>query len=385
MNITFDGSRQDSINRIEKSLLASGIDQYPLPNLDVGVYIYGAGDLGRLALEYCQACEISVLGVLDQFRCDELYVGSNYFSVMSPDQVPQYEQQRIPIFVAIANLPIKPIIESLKLRGWRLVLPFYALAKEPRIGHPLLNGWQIGEVENRELNDVKEICWRWADVQSLEHYESFILWRINYVEFLPVVEPIKPESRYVIEEVQSALKKRRGQLVDIGSHLAQMPKRLREHGIEFEEYLLIEPDSLSRKNLQSEVNKNFPSAARVNILAFVLDSQSHHVGFAEGLGYCSQIWPSASSMKMTQTLDSLELHPDLVKIHTEGSEFEILMGGKDTINNHKPVLIFTVYHNRSGFCEAIISSMKSFLGYSWYFRLHSFQGTGAVVYGIPNV
>ena len=222
MNITFDGSRQDSINRIEKSLLASGIDQYSLPNLDGGVYIYGAGDLGRLALEYCQACEIRVLGVLDQFRCDELNVGSNYFSVMSPDQVPQYEQQRIPIFVAIVNLPIKPIIESLKLRGWRNVLPFYALAKESRIGHPLLNGWQIGEVEDDEIDDVKEICWRWADFQSLEHYESFISWRINYFEFLPIVEPIKPESRYVIEEVQGALKSRSGQLVDIGSHRIHM-------------------------------------------------------------------------------------------------------------------------------------------------------------------
>lgn len=385
MNITFERSRQDSINRIEKSLLVSGIDQYPLPNLDGGVYIYGAGDLGRLALEYCQACEIRVLGVLDQFRCDELNVGGNCFSVKSPDQVSQYEQQRIPIFVAIVNLPIKPIIESLNLRGWRHVLPFYALAKESRIGHPLLNGWQIGEVECGEIDEVKEICWRWADFQSLEHYESFISWRINYFEFLPVVEPIKPESRYVIEEVRGALKSRSGQLVDIGSHLAQMPKRLRDHGIEFDEYILIEPDLLSRKSLQSQVKKNFPSAASVKILAFALDSQSHHVGFAEGLGYCSQIWSSAKSMKMTQTLDSLELHPDLVKIHTEGSELQILMGGKETINNHKPVLIFTVYHNRSGFCEAIISSMKSFPGYSWYFRLHSFQGTGAVVYGIPNV
>lgn len=88
--------------------------------------------------------------------------------------------------------------------------------------------------------------------------------------------------------------------------------------------------------------------------------------------------------RLTKTLDELNLEPDILKIHTEGSEFEILQGGYLTISRYRPVIMYTIYHTRDGLTRSIFGPMKLFPNYSWYFRLHSFQGTGAVVYGLPK-
>ena len=84
------------------------------------------------------------------------------------------------------------------------------------------------------------------------------------------------------------------------------------------------------------------------------------------------------------TLDSLELNPSYLKIHTEGTEASILKGGISTIKKHKPLIAYSVYHRREGFYEDIAEIMRLFAGYNWFFRLHSFHGTGAFVYAIPT-
>ena len=82
-------------------------------------------------------------------------------------------------------------------------------------------------------------------------------------------------------------------------------------------------------------------------------------------------------------MDSLQIKPDLIKIHTEGTELDVLMGAKKTIINYKPFLVCSVYHRREGFYSDITTPIKNFKNYNWFFRLHGFQGTGAFIYGIP--
>jgi len=43
-----------------------------------------------------------------------------------------------------------------------------------------------------------------------------------------------------------------------------------------------------------------------------------------------------------KTLDSLNIKPFFVKIDTEGSEYDILMGGKRTIKNYNPIILLEV-------------------------------------------
>jgi FkbM family methyltransferase len=351
-----------------------------LPDISDGIYLYGAGDLGSLALEYCDLCGITVIGLLDQNRKGEVHVGNRSVPIFDPLKISTNGASSTPIFVAIANIPIQPIIDYLKLLGHRNVLPFYALTHKPVSQHPLANGWRIGIVSEEEMADVREICEKFADDESLEHYESFISWHIDHSESTSINSGIRYAPSFVIPSIRSKL----GQLVDVGSHEAQMPIRFSNMGLNFKEYVLIEPDKLSRDELIVKASDLLRHTSRVVVLDNILSSKVGEIGFTQGLGYCSQIRHDIEPNSYSTTLDSLQLKPDLLKIHTEGSELEIISGGIQTIQQHKPTIMFTVYHNRFGFTKSIVEPMRFFKGYVWFFRQHSFQGTGAVVYGIPK-
>ena len=377
--------RQATVARIQEKLTTGCKTADQLPDVFGGIILYGAGDLGVLALEYCAACNIDVIGVIDKSKTGDLTIGNKVFKLLPFDKSTANKFKSVPIFVAIANTPVKPIIDSLKSQGWECVLPFYSLTSTARTGHPLLNGWLIQRISSDELEDVKDICENWSDDASLEHYESFIDWHLNFTETLPQLDPIMPATRYLIEPVRSAISNARGQLVDVGSHFGQMPLRFKSCGIEFNDYVLVEPDIRNRERLELEVSDLKTSSTTVTILPDLLAAKSGSTNFAEGLGYCSQVWSRSNVSRPTVTLDDLHLSPDVLKVHTEGTEFEIIMGASETIFDRRPIIMFTVYHNRTGVSEAISGPMKKFPGYSWYFRLHSFQGTGAVLYGIPEV
>ncbi|MGV1005660.1 MAG: FkbM family methyltransferase [Candidatus Nanopelagicales bacterium] len=349
-----------------------------------GIYIYGAGDLGALALEYCEACRIPVLGILDGKRVGYIRsVSSREYAVMPPDGVPEPVNWTAPVAVAIATLPFGPIREQLEGAGWKRVVPFYNLTSEERNGHPLRNGWLLEEVTQHEFDTVEWLCQQWSDEVSIRHYEAFVAWHRDNSELSEADCPIEPDERYAIPQLVQALSNRCGQFVDVGSHRGESVGRLKRAGLIFSEYILIEPDKQSRSFISSHQQELIPGGAQVALLDHVLGSADTTVGFAEGLGYCSQVWSQSTSDRSLVQLDALGLRPDLLKVHTEGTEHEILRGAQRTIAGSRPCIAFSVYHRRAGFHDDIAGPMKMFDGYRWYFRMHSHQGTGAFVYAIP--
>lgn len=365
--------------------LSKGVDNFFEPvSFDSGIYIYGAGDLGRLAIQYCEYHNINILGILDQSREGTLKGKFSSYKIYKPDQVNILSRQKHPIFVAVATAPFLPIAKILALHQWLKILPFYSITASEGEAHPLANGWVVGKIDESEIEGVRWICNNWSDTTSLNHYEAFLAWHVNYSE-LPVEHgSVNPNQRYTVDPLVTRLLENKNQMIDVGSHEGESVKRLLDAGILFNEYVLIEPDGSSRKKLRNNIQKYLSPIVKVYYKEEVISSQNGLIAFEEGLGYCSQIWPKSKNIKSTVTLDSLGLTPDFIKIHTEGSELDVLKGAAETIKKNKPSLAYSVYHNRDGVCKAIMWPMKKFDNYQWYFRLHSYQGTGAFVYGIPK-
>ena len=350
-----------------------------------GLYIYGAGDLGCLAVEYFAARDLPVLGVVDKFKTGYLRAGEREeVKIVDPAAVDAETKKTRPIVVAIATHAFDPIRAQLTKIGWRIVIPFYAFTAEPQKSHPLQNGWKIGQVSEAEKDAIDVILAHLNDQMSRAHYASFLSWHIDQSELLFDQHPIVPEDRYVISEFVSAIKHRSAQLVDVGSHRAEIVKKYSKRAQYFSEYILIEPDPDSFQNLSEEIRGIPHVADRFRRLNLLLGEKNTQQNFVTGLGYCSQTWEFGKILKEVKTLDSLALNPSLVKIHTEGTELSIIKGGLETIRRHKPCLVFSVYHKREGFYKDIAEPMTLIPSYKWYFRLHAFQGTGAFVYGVPQ-
>lgn len=371
-------------NRLIQRLL-DGSSNHPGPiDLGNGVYIYGAGELGMLAVEYCEACGILILGILDQNKTGVIKGRYSEYRICHPDEIPAEVRFQLPLAVAVATVAFAPISKMLKSCGWKKVLPFYALTVEKRTGHPLSNGWAVGSISEEELEKVRWVCGNWDDDYSLLHYEAFLAWHVDGTELPLAEEGIDPNQRYAIAPLLAVLSNRHQQMVDVGSHKGESIKRLLDANILFSEYVLVEPDLESSRRLKCNIQNYLPADKRVTFLNYILGASNALMPFKEGLGYCSQLWSESTLVRPVVTLDSLECRPDFLKIHTEGSEMDVLLGGIDTISKNRPVLAFSIYHNRDGLCKVPFESMQLFEGYKWYFRLHSYQGTGAFIYGVPK-
>jgi len=368
-----------------KRLLADNSFFNPVQfNPQEGCYIYGAGDLGRLAIEYCEACNLPIIGLLDQNRCGVLNSKQGKaYKIEKPTAVAA-SNKKIPVGVAIITQPYEPIRDHLYQCGWAHVFPFCSLASGYLNGHPLRSGWVLGEVTKEEVKSVEWLCGNWSDDHSHKHYEAFIAWHRSNRELDVNPYTIKTDGRYVIPEVLNALSFRRKAFVDVGSHHAEAMIKFQKSGVIFNSYHLFEPDGTSNAFLNANYPEFLPRGSTITIANDVLGKNKTRAPFQEGLGYCSQLWGESDKQRDVVTLDSFRLSPDFLKVHTEGSENAVLQGAKETVLRSRPCIAYSVYHRRDGFCNDIIKPMEIFPDYNWFFRLHSYQGCGAFVYAIPN-
>jgi hypothetical protein len=86
----------------------------------------------------------------------------------------------------------------------------------------------------------------------------------------------------------------------------------------------------------------------------------------------------------TRPLDALGLSPTFLKLHLEGAELLALKGARETLLSCRPIVAATVYHNADGLWKTPLWMMQTLPDYRFFFRAHSWCGTGAVVYAIPS-
>jgi hypothetical protein len=115
-----------------------------------------------------------------------------------------------------------------------------------------------------------------------------------------------------------------------------------------------------------------------------LDAAAQDRGFHGGLGYMSQLTRNGPARIATQPLDAADLEPGFVKLHLEGGELDALKGGLATFSRHRPVIAATVYHNADGIWHTARWMRENLHDYTLLMRTHSWCGTGAVIYAIPD-
>ncbi len=346
--------------------IATGPEAPPVLRNDRPLHLYGRGNLGRMALEFCEAVGQPVCTIFDRNDLD-------YALLDGGDRVA----------VAVVAEPYAPIERKLGTLSVAEVVPFYDLAQAIRDNHPLSNGWVAGPLDE---NSVLNVLARWADDVSRAHHLQFIAWRRLREEWTFEDAPVTPGNRYFIPEVADVLHDHEV-FLDGGAHHGEVLALFARLVGYFKQIVMFEPDTMNMSQLLSTdalSTWQMSRDSRVDIRHQALAAVNGVAQFAEGFGYCSRLSASGNVTLTTRTIDSLAVRPTFVKLHLEGGELAALKGAERTLVGCRPIVAATVYHNEDGVWRTAAWLMERLSDYRFYFRNHGWCGTGAVVYAVPG-
>ena len=342
--------------------------------------LYGAGSLGKLAIDYLRT--VTGSGPIRALDHDaERIKMVDGVPVLHPQETNNASRKSDCIAVAVCSQPYVPIQNKLLEYGYQKITPFYDLVEGFGKGkHPLSNGWFAPVLVGQNYTNTCNVISNWSDAVSRAHHLQFIAWRRTREEWSFEDAPVNTANRYFIPQVVKTLHDHEV-FMDVGAYHGNVCVDFLDIvNNKFKQIIAIEPDTISRAVLDWNVN----SDPRIEIHDFAA-TKDHGVGlFHDGLGYASQIAPTGKQHVVTKPIDSLRAAPTFIKMHLEGGEYPALRGARYTLFLHRPIVVVTVYHNMDGFWKTPLWLMDNLADYKFYFRLHSWCGTGAVVYAIPN-
>ncbi len=365
--------------------LAATPCRFAPPSTDRPLALYGAGNLGRLARDFVKAVGHDFVMVVDrnarQMADDLAWSGVPLYH---PDDVTDRDKRRLRLAVSIATSPYVPMERSLSRLGFQDIVPFYDWAENFRHRHPLSNGWFAPPLSADEQAKTAAVLSRWDDDVSRAHHLQFLAWRRLREEWTFDAAPVPDCARFFIPEIVQVL--HNGEVfLDGGAHHGSVIEAfIKQTQAAFDRIVAVEPDATSRTVLLDQLQSWLPDDTRVSVLDCALAETEGNATFHAGLGYASQLSGTGHTQVAVRPVDALGLSPTFIKLHLEGSELDALKGARQTLARCRPIVAATVYHNADGIWKTAAWLMDALPGYRFLFRAHSWCGTGAVIYAIPD-
>lgn len=337
------------------------------------IVLYGAGDLGHLAITLLREYGLEPKYVVDRNagKVNEL----DGIPVISLEKVSDADKSNSLFLITICTVPYQPIYNSLKDIGIKNIVQFYTYSylKFPNL---ISNGY-LFDVKKNE-SSIKEVCKLLShDEISLKHYLTFLYWKNANVEHIYDDAPILSGKKYFGAPCVPAASEAEV-MIDCGAYHGQaIEKFIHYTNNKYKEIYAIEPDEESL----SECKKLFTDS-RIKYYNAALSNFCGVAKFKSKLGYSSKLDENADEPKDVITIDSLNAAPTFIKLHIEGAELKALYGASQTIKKYKPVIMCLADHNDDGVCK--IPLLLAEYGYKVYFYLHDYCGNSAVWYGVKQ-
>jgi FkbM family methyltransferase len=384
MRMTRTPGRREAQN-LFRQLATSPVTRRPR-RIDKPLAIYGAGNLGKMALDF-----LARVGHLPSFVVDanaSSLVNDPFWSdmvIVAPHEVPIADRATHLLAITVATQAYEDFARALSSQGWTDVVPFYDVSEAYRNIHPLGNGWVLDEIDEEDIDSTLQTLAEWSDDISRAHHLQFLAWHRTGTDWVFDNAPVDTQRRYFIPEVVSALAEEQA-FMDVGAHHGETTARFcGMRGFNISNVWMVEPDPANATEAERSIARLATAQkSRVELIRCAVSNRSAPQRFFAGLGYASQLSPLGNELTEVRTIDDLDLRPTFIKLHLEGHELEALMGAESTLRDARPIIAATAYHNKHGLWRLPLWLMKLSLDYKYYFRLHSWCGTGAVVYCIPR-
>lgn len=363
-----------------QDILSSKIELFPR-KIDKPVILYGAGNLGKMAKDFFDYLNIPFLYVIDKnadrYRTDEYWQN---IKIIHPDDVKETDKKNCLLVICIVTIPLIGLQSELKNSGWKDTAFFYDVSEAYCDRYPLSNGWFLGKFSEKEKKSIKKVYSLLVDDISRAYYIQFLAWRKLRIELLFDGLKINKDSRFFVPEITGILGDSEV-FIDCGAHKGfVIEKFLRIVNNVYKEIYAIEPDCANLEILETRL-KNIPNTITIKC---ALSDKNGEGRFCQGLDFASKLNKLGKDNVKIATLDSLNIPATFIKIHLEGGELDALRGMVNTIQKYRPIITVTIYHNPDGVWKIPLFLISNAKNYKYYMRLHSWGGTGAVFYAIPE-
>lgn len=360
--------------------------------VDKPLILYGAGNLGKMAKQYFDKLGIPILHIMDknnQNYTDDIFWNKVKVFCIN-DHTIEINKEKCLIVVCIVTSSYQEVASQLKSKGWKNIVPFYDITLAYTDKHPLQNGWITSLLDNKDMEGMEYVLSKLQDNISCAHYLQFIAYHSLREEWIFKDATITNDNRYFIPEIVNILNNHEN-FVDIGAHhgevckkfIITMNNKFNYINNTFDSIYAFESDNKNINKFVFNVKKHV-NEEDIYIIKSTLGSKKERKKFFSGLDYISQLSKLGQEEIEVHKLDDFKLSPTFVKIHTEGNEDDVIKGGLETIKKSRPIIVTTVYHNRKGLWQLPKLLIDLLENYIFYFRLHSWYGTGAVIYAIPR-
>lgn len=363
-----------------QDILSSKVELFPR-KIDKPVILYGAGSLGRIAKYFFDYLNIPFLYMVDknanQYRADEYWQN---IEIVHPDDVKEADKKACLLVICIVTIPIIELQDELKNNGWENIAFFYDVSETYRDRYPLSNGWFLGKFSENEKESIEKVFSSLADDISRAYYTQFLAWRKLRIELLFDGLEINKDNRFFIPEITDALRESEV-FVDCGAHKGSVTEKfLKTVNNKYKAIYVIEPDHANFEILEARLR----GILNTTIIKCALSDKNGEERLYQGFDFASKLSKNGNDLVKTIALDSLNLPATFIKMHLEGGEIDALKGTVDTIQKYRPIMAVTIYHNLDGVWKTPIFLISNAKKYKYYLRLHSWGGTGAVFYAIPE-
>jgi len=330
------------------------------------IVIYGAGNMGRAVFELLND-RCNIIGFMDGNRSlrGQMVMG---VPIYHPDDVISLpEILSATVLVAMTVRPFSFMKKMLKELGFFKILSAGDYVSECYDGITILNTWKAEELptefafsDERSIQDYQRAC-QWFCSRTDED------WNLEGKKYFP----------YFLHKQMEPCKT----MLDIGVLDGGFIEDFLKNGVNRSAYgLLLTPQSVPVCQLKEKF-QNMP----VHFFETEAGSQNG-CSNVQRLGMMRPFTQRKTYQIQTKTIDTImkERPFDYLRCYSMSEALPILNGGKNSIQKYRPIIAVNISHYKSDFLCAPTYLSEICEDYSFYFRMHSYQGNDCIIYAVPQ-
>lgn len=346
-----------------------------MTHLTKDVYIYGAGNTGKLVRNILTTAGYNITAFIDIKSKNDLTFEA--YDVLSLDNISIKKENTLILAIFNRDVNLKELkgelVNKYAFESIVDVLEFYQIFKEQTPEMFWLTDYTKFEQNYEQIIETKQL---FDDQQSKEIFEKLIKSRFEYnLDFIP--NPETSHEQYFPDFINNI-----SSFVDCGAFDGDTIRALYHKYGKIKQIFAFEPDIHNYNKL----TRNNIDAFSENAICFPLglSNYAQKIRFSTGAGEASAISDNGTDLITCVALDDVLAMQtiDYLKMDIEGAEYDALLGAKKIIRNMKPKLAISVYHCPSHLwlIPNLIKAMNA--DYKLFLRCYGNLGFDTVLYAI---